>query len=73
MIKIEHHIAECIGCHYCVDILPAYYRMDFKEGRAMLIGAEGNPLALILPDSELSGFQHASRVCPTEVIRIKKI
>lgn len=73
MIKIEHHSEECIGCHYCVDILPTYYQMDYNEGRAVLIGANGNPPSLLLPDTELNVFRHASLVCPTAVIQIKKV
>ncbi|MCF8295187.1 MAG: ferredoxin [Bacteroidales bacterium] len=72
MIKIEHFQENCIGCHYCVDILPAYYRMDFSQGRAMLIGATGSPLSLILPDSELRVFERVTKVCPTDVIKIQK-
>jgi len=73
MIQVEHYQEDCIGCHYCVDLLPAYYKMDFSQGRAVLIGASGTPLHLLLPDTEKKDFDKVVRICPTEVIRVKKI
>ncbi len=74
MLKIIHYRWKCIGCGYCVEVAPAYYRMDLNDGKVDLLDAEttNEYHYLLLPNTERKLFEQAKNVCPTAVIKIEK-
>ncbi|MEA1897554.1 MAG: 4Fe-4S binding protein [Bacteroidota bacterium] len=40
MNKILFKPENCIGCGNCVDIAPFYWKMETRDGLAVLIGAK---------------------------------
>lgn len=74
MFRIVHHRKKCIGCFACVEAAPHRWRINRKDGRAVLIDGKGKKdiyMAQVSED-ELSENEEASINCPAGIIRIEK-
>ncbi|RUT78355.1 ferredoxin [Ancylomarina longa] len=73
MSRIIHQRKKCIGCSYCVEIAPAFWKMNERDGRCDLIGSDGRNGQFILEifEDELRLNQRVSELCPAKCIRIE--
>jgi ferredoxin len=65
---------KCIGCNYCVEIAPEFWRMSRKDGKSVLLGAEdkrGN-FVLKIPDTDFDLHKKAADVCPVKIIDVRE-
>ena len=65
---------KCIGCNYCVEIAPEFWRMSRKDGKSVLLGAEdkrGN-WVLKIPDTDFELHKKAADVCPVKIIDVRE-
>lgn len=64
---------KCIGCNYCVELAPDFWRMSRKDGKSVLLGAEdkkGNHV-LKIAESEKEVNQRAAEACPVKIIEVR--
>lgn len=76
MVIITLQRKKCIGCNYCAELSPDYFRMSRKDGKSTLLKSHKKKEFYIvktnLPNSyELN--QKAKKACPVKVIQIKTI
>ena len=65
---------KCIGCNYCVEIAPEFWRMSRKDGKSVLLGAEdkrGN-FVLKISDTDFDLHKKAADVCPVKIIDVRE-
>jgi ferredoxin len=65
---------KCIGCNYCVEIAPEFWRMSRKDGKSVLLGAEdkrGN-FVLKISDTDFELHKKAADVCPVKIIDVRE-
>lgn len=65
---------KCIGCNYCVEIAPEFWRMSRKDGKSVLLGAEdkrGN-WVLKISDDDFELHKKAADVCPVKIIDVRE-
>jgi ferredoxin len=65
---------KCIGCNYCVELAPEFWRMSRKDGKSVLLGAEdkrGN-WVLKIPDKDFELHKKAVDVCPVKIIDVRE-
>lgn len=75
MIKITQFRSKCIGCAYCEDLAPNFWKMNHADGKVDLLGGEGNNdvFSLDAMDDDLEELMRTVEVCPTKVIRVQVI
>ena len=68
---ISHKAAECVGCAYCAEVLPQYFKLD-EDGMAILLNSEqkgvfhkAEALAMDLPEIE-----DVIKGCATNIISV---
>jgi ferredoxin len=64
---------KCIGCNYCVELAPDFWRMSRKDGKSVLLGAEdkkGN-WVLKISEAEVEANQRAADACPVKIIDVR--
>ncbi|MCO5233951.1 MAG: ferredoxin [Chitinophagales bacterium] len=74
MATVIHRRNKCIGCNYCVEIAPEFWRMSRKDGKAVLLGADdkrGN-WVLKISDAEIDINRRAADACPVKVIDVRE-
>lgn len=74
MVKVIHYRAKCIGCAYCVEMAPEFWRMNQEDGRCDLLGSEkcANRFELELFDDEVQKNQRAADICPGKCIHMER-
>ena len=72
--KIVHFRKKCIGCNSCVENCPSLWKINEKDGKADLIGAEekGETFVLNLPIELEKENIKAAEDCPVNIIKIFK-
>ncbi len=73
MAKIKHFRGKCIGCAYCIEIAPEFWKMNVADGRCDLMGSyvRGNCYELEIFEDEIQRNQRASNICPGKCIRVE--
>ena len=76
MIIITQQRPKCIGCNYCVEVAPEYWRMSKKDGKCTLIHSTDKKGFHTLKTEDSDAFERnmkAAEVCPVKIISVKKI
>tara|TARA_A100001391_G_scaffold164717_1_gene124470 strand:- start:849 stop:1079 length:231 start_codon:yes stop_codon:yes gene_type:complete len=76
MIVVTLQRNKCIGCNYCVELTPAYFRMSKKDGKSILLHSEekrGFFTLKITDNSEFETCELAAKACPVKIISTKLI
>lgn len=76
MMVITLQREKCIGCNYCVEFAPAFFRMNKKDGKSVLLHAVEKkgfhtlktPLA-----EEGENCEKAAKACPVKIITVKQL
>jgi ferredoxin len=64
---------KCIGCNYCVELAPDFWRMSRKDGKSVLLGAEdkkGN-YVLKISEADVEANKRAADACPVKIIDVR--
>ena len=65
---------KCIGCNYCVELAPEFWRMSRKDGKSVLLGAEdkrGN-FVLKITEADVEANKRAATACPVNIIDVRE-
>ena len=75
MIRISHHRIKCIGCNYCVEVVPYRWIMDETDGKSTLLDAKAKKgmYIFVTSDDEYEDNLEAADICPVNIIRVEKI
>ncbi|PKQ62454.1 hypothetical protein BZG02_12035 [Labilibaculum filiforme] len=73
MTKIKHFRDKCIGCAYCVEIAPEFWKMNMEDGRCDLVGSARNRswFELEIFQDEVERNRKVAAICPGKCIRIE--
>ncbi len=74
MVRITHYRYKCIGCAYCVEVAPDFWKMNENDGKSDLIGSKtkNNIQMLITDDLSFDANMRAAEVCPVSCIKVEK-
>lgn len=77
MVIITLRREKCIGCNYCVELAPEFWRMSKKDGKTVLLHSEekrGVYVRKIANEQEESyeKNQKAAQACPVKIIEVKE-
>ena len=73
MIQVILQRAKCIGCSYCVDKAPQYFRMSKKDGKTVLLESvekAGFHRLKIAGLHDIESLKDAALVCPVKIIQV---
>ncbi len=76
MVVVTLQRNKCIGCNYCVEVAPAYFRMSKKDGKTVLLHSterKGFFTLKITDNSQLETCEQAAKACPVKIISTKLI
>lgn len=71
--KLLHIRSRCIGCAYCVEIAPDFWKMNEEDGKCDLIGGQEkrNAFELEVFSDDLPRIEKAIEICPTKCIKVE--
>ena len=76
MVIITLQRDKCIGCNYCAEFAPEYFRMSKKDGKSVLLKSTEKKgfftLTPPLPDA-FEECDKAAKACPVKIISVKEI
>ncbi len=73
MITIKHKRLECIGCGFCAEVAPNYWKMD-EEGLAQLhqVVEQDDPFEIGHGfEEDRESLKEAEFHCPVSIIRLE--
>ena len=76
MVIITLQREKCIGCNYCAEFAPDFFRMTKKDGKSVLLRKEDKKgfYTLKTPNVEaLEPCEKAAKACPVNIISVKLI
>jgi len=75
MIQITQQRAKCIGCNYCMELAPERWRMNKKDGKSVLLGANNKKgfYTVEVHDMEYEENKAAAKACPVRIIHVKEL
>lgn len=65
---------KCIGCNYCVEFAPEYFRMSKKDGKSVLLRTVDKKGFYTLKTPDQEAFEHlekAANACPVKIISVR--
>lgn len=76
MVIITLQRDKCIGCNYCAEFAPEYFRMSKKDGKSVLLKSTDKKgfftLKTPMPDA-FASCDKAAKACPVKIISVKEI
>lgn len=76
MVVVTLQRDKCIGCNYCAEFAPEYFRMSKKDGKSVLLKTQDKKgfYTLKTPNAEaLEPCDKAAKACPVKIISVKMI
>ncbi|WP_304343332.1 ferredoxin [Chryseobacterium koreense] len=76
MVIVTLQRDNCIGCNYCAEFAPEYFRMSKKDGKSVLLKAIDKKgfHTLKIPNHEaLDSCEKAAKACPVKIISVKEV
>jgi ferredoxin len=72
MHKIIQYRNRCIGCGICQEMLPSFWRMSKKDGKAILLNATAKKDVWVLniPFENFEENHAVAKACPVRIIRV---
>jgi len=74
MIIITLQRKKCIGCNYCVEVAPEYFRMSKKDGKSNLLKSYERKGFFTVKEpnmSALESLEKAAEMCPVKIIDVR--
>ena len=76
MVIVTLQREKCIGCNYCAEFAPEYFRMSKKDGKSVLLKSTEKKGFHTLKTSIEDAYEpceKAAKACPVKIISVKKI
>ena len=76
MVIITLQREKCIGCNYCAEFAPDFFRMSKKDGKSVLLRTEDKKGFYTLKTRNvvaLEPCEKAAKACPVNIISVKLI
>lgn len=76
MIVVTLQRDKCIGCNYCVEFAPEYFRMSKKDGKSVLLNSterKGFQTIKTKNPDAAEACEKAAQACPVKIISVKEI
>ncbi|UVD87660.1 ferredoxin [Ornithobacterium rhinotracheale] len=74
MVIITLQRNKCIGCNYCAEFAPEYFRMSKKDGKSVLLKSKEkkgfHTFKTPIPDA-FEPCEKAADACPVHIIDVK--
>lgn len=74
MVIVTLQRDKCIGCNYCAEFAPEFFRMSKKDGKSVLLKTTDKKgfYTLKTPNPEaLEPCDKAAKACPVKIISVK--
>ena len=74
MLIVTLQRQKCIGCNYCVEMVPAHFAMSKKDGKTVLLHSQDNKGFHTFKTREHAlqeTFEAAAKACPVHIISCK--
>lgn len=74
MTTITLQRAKCIGCNYCEEMAPDYFRMSRKDGKSTLLhanDAKGFHTLRLTDAANAEPAVRAAQACPVRIISVR--
>ncbi|MBK9191031.1 MAG: ferredoxin [Crocinitomicaceae bacterium] len=70
MISITLQRDKCIGCNYCAEVCPQFFRMSKKDGKSVLLNSADKKGFHFIKVNHIfeDQIQQAVKVCPVKII-----
>lgn len=74
MGKMIYNRERCIGCAYCVEIAPGFWKMNEEDGKCDLIGSLNRNDAFVLDvfADEMDIHKEVVEICPGKCMRLEE-
>ena len=76
MVVITLQRDKCIGCNYCAELAPDYFKMSKKDGKTVLLNSTDKKGFFTLKDPNNLAFEpceNAAKACPVNIISAKLV
>ena len=76
MVIVTLQRDKCIGCNYCAEFAPEYFRMSKKDGKSVLLKAtdkKGFHTLKIPNHVALESCEKAAKACTVKIISVKEV
>lgn len=76
MVIITLQRDKCIGCNYCAEFAPDYFRMSKADGKSVLLKSNEKKGFFTLKTRNHEAFapcEKAANACPVKIISVKMV
>ena len=76
MVVITLQRDKCIGCNYCAEFAPDFFRMSKKDGKSVLLHAtdkKGFHTIKTFEGDSMESLDKAARACPVKIVSLKQV
>jgi ferredoxin len=76
MVVITLQRDKCIGCNYCEEFAPEYFRMSKKDGKSVLLKAQEKRGFHTVKTPQYEAYEvceKAAKACPVKIISVKQL
>ncbi|WP_027383639.1 ferredoxin [Epilithonimonas caeni] len=76
MVIVTLQRDKCIGCNYCAEFAPEFFRMSKKDGKSVLLKSVDKKGFYTIKTPQHDSFEscdRASKACPVNIISVKEI
>lgn len=76
MVVITLQRDKCIGCNYCEEFAPEYFRMSKKDGKSVLLRSQEKRGFYTYKTPVADAFttcDKAAKACPVKIITVKEL
>ena len=76
MVIVTLQRDKCIGCNYCEEFAPEFFRMSKKDGKSVLLRSIDKKGFYTIKTPQHESFEpcdRASKACPVNIISVKEI
>lgn len=76
MVIVTLQREKCIGCNYCAEFAPEYFRMSKKDGKSVLLRTVDKKGFYTMKTPNHEAFEpcdKAAKACPVKIISVKEV
>jgi ferredoxin len=76
MVIVTLQRDKCIGCNYCEEFAPEYFRMSKKDGKSVLLKSTEKKGFFTIKTPLHEAFDtcdRAAKACPVKIISVKEV
>ncbi len=76
MVIVSLQRQKCIGCNYCAEFAPEYFRMSKKDGKSVLLRSTEKKGFYTFKTPLIEAYEpceKAKQACPVHIIDVKVV